>query len=207
MINERKIYNLVENIFNLIPNYNFFESKMSSSFGADYRVSLSEISETEPMKMSTAIGISEIFNRAIQQFFYSNFWTSEFVLDEERLQTLIDDVFEMSPAFNLFEYKSYVRNASLADFKEVQGWNGSKFIVCTSDIVCKPWGFKSDDRVHTPNNTQDTIIGVAPFDCGKDAPLVMWTASDSNAFRNPDACVVGAWTDHDLKGLGFVPIS
>lgn len=201
IMQEKKIESLVRGFLGTPLGYNFFENKMflSGWFADD-----NEEDEDPNMTREQALEISEIFGKALCSNFCSETEAEKLIKDKEKLASLVDDLFEMSPAFNLFEYNRYVKQAPLSAFKEVCTWDGEIFIVCTADEVCEPYGFKSGERVYSPNRDYDTIIGVAPFWFDKGTPLAIWTACDSDQFRDPTRPVVGAWKHHNLKEAGFI---
>jgi hypothetical protein len=140
--------------------YNFFENKMFLSGWFADDDSCPEIEETN-MTVDQALEISEIFGRVMCTNFCSETEAEKLIKDKDKLVSLADDLFEMSPAFNLFEYNRYVKHAPLSAFREVCTWDRSIFIVCTADEVCEPYGFKSGERVVSSNHALETIIGVA----------------------------------------------
>jgi len=204
LINRRtKIEVLVRNFLDIPLEYNFFDNKMFSSRWTADDNSVPDVLEKKRMTIEQALRISKIFGEVLASNIYLAEDAEKLIKSKKKLSELIDDLFEMSPAFNLFEYKMYVKQAPLSSFKELSTWDHDIFIVCTADEVCEPYGFKSGDRVYSPHGSYETIIGVAPLWHDSDLPLAIWTANDSNQFRDSTRLVVGAWKAHDLKKLGF----
>lgn len=207
---EEKIYALIMDIFNFSTAYNFFGNKMFSSRWVAEDNSVKDTSGDLPMTIGQAFDISKVFSEALYFPAYSKIDAEKIISNPKRLQTLVDDLFEMSPAFNLFEYRNFVKCAPLASFKEVALWNGDALIVCTADEVCEPFGFKSGDVVIAKTSIlsrRETVIGVAPLDKNSDKQvLALCVASENEQFRFPGKIVVGAYTSHDLKERGVLEL-
>lgn len=207
---EKKIESLVRGFLGTPLRYNFFENKMFlSGWFADDN-SCPEDKETE-MTVKQALKISKIFGKALGSNSCSETEAEKLIKDKEKLASLADDLFEMSPAFNLFEYNRYVRRAPLSAFKEVCAWNGGTVIVCTADEVCEPYGFKSGERVYSPHGIcgiYGTILGVAPYPSplhpDEDPLLAIWVADDGLQFKNPSKTTADAWPQRNFKEARFV---
>jgi len=193
LYNEEKIYYFIDSLFNKIVPFNYFDQRIFSAKRTYGDITFSEIPLDAKLTPKTALNISYVFLMALSQKMCCPGNTEKLLSDEKNIYKMIDQLFEIRPAFNIYEYRQFINHAPLDNFREVQDFNGNDFIVCTADEVCEPWGHKSGDRVRNPNCVGDemTIIGVAPF--LEKGDLALWTADDSLRYKNPDKCIVGAW--------------
>lgn len=211
LINKKeKIYAMLMEIFNLSNDYNFFGTKILSCRWDASDNSVKNCPADDPMTTEQALYISKIFSQALCFPYYSKTEAAKIIGNPNKFKALVNDLFEMSPAFNLFEYRLFIRAAPLTSFKEVCTWNGDILIVCTADEVCEPFGFKSGDRVYSPKaiaQSYQTVIGVAPFKYdNNETPLALWTAGEAEKFKYPNKCVVGGYTNRNLKESGVIKL-
>lgn len=191
---QQKIFQMIHGLFNKRTSYNYFDQRLFSAQYTEGNLSFSEIAENTLLTAESALKISNLFLEALNNELCDKSAIDKLMADKQLIQTQVNDLFEMSPAFNLFEYRQFVNRASLENFREVQTFDGATFIVCVSDEVCVPWGHKSGEHINSLSATRgdETIIGVAPF-LGE-TRLALWVANDSIQYRSPGNCVVGAYT-------------
>jgi hypothetical protein len=197
-----KINDMVFSLFEMSYGHNFFVSKLFLPSWKDNGVSVRKDFGNDLMTIEQALTISEIFIKALNIVICSPINVDKIISDDLKLEEVVNDLFEMNPSFNLFEYKMFIQRAPLSNFKEVATWDHEVFIVCVADEICEPYGFKAGEKFFSPNGFgQETVIGVAPQWFIKGAPLVLWTASDSCQFRDPLRPVVGSWTRDSLRNI------
>lgn len=192
LLQNAKIQDLVLNFLNINLEYNFLGNKMTSPRHFSYDNSRTDIDKTKAMTIEQGLAISKIFSDALCFYLHLETEAKELIKNKKELCSMVDDLFEMNQALNLFEYKMYSKQAPLVNFKEVCTWDHDIFVVCISDEICEPWGFKSGERRYISHNWE-TIIGVAPFWYDKNTPLALWSARDSHQFRDPSMPVVVAY--------------
>ncbi|MEI7452203.1 MAG: hypothetical protein WCK37_03280 [Candidatus Falkowbacteria bacterium] len=164
--------------------YNFYENKLfarragSDYFNLEY---VNNIPLEEIMTSEQVVEIINLFTNVFKTNFFNKAVAEALLSDLEAINEAVDGLFEMDPAFNLFEYMMFTRNLPLNDFKEYP-LSGGKIIICTNHKLCESYGVKigSKVQINSMTNTRDVIIGVAPSPHSNNNEIVIWLKNDSN---------------------------
>lgn len=192
-----KIDYLVKKLFSF--NCSNFSYKTALPVVRSDYFNLSEnIPENAVMTVEQALEIIKVFSVALQSNFCLRTRAEEMLnIDLNVIEEEVDDLFNLSPGLNLFEYQMYIQGLLSSSFKEVQTFDGKILSVCTDDAVCEPYGVKSGDRL----GVQYTVIGVVPKD---KKSLALCLSNDNLQYRSSLRPVVEYWSREYLAEKFFI---
>jgi len=139
-----------------------------------------EAKDNTPISLNMTLEIIKMFSSYFKDCFCSESRAGAILKDENSLIKMVDDLFDLNPATNLFEYLVYTSTLPQSSFKEVEGGYGiladsGTTLVCIDKKICGYYGYKFGDKFG-----RYSFVGIAPsFSTNHEEKLSVWLVKES----------------------------